>query len=717
MGFRTKAGHRPSLALVGLLAATFGCASRVDSGAPGTAVGAATFAATVQGAPGVTRVVLTVSAGDGPSFSPMVVELQQSGGSWAAQVKPVPVGPGRLFSAAALDATGVTVLSGSAKVDVVPGMTAVVTILLGGAPPQPFQNSLPAIQSLTVPLDPVPIGSTVSLRLAASDPDGDPVTRLWQASCGSLSPSPPTSSQVAWTAPAVGPTTCALSVSVSDGRGITLHLPFDIVVTTTRPVKGTRLVTSWPDPPATTVSRPAPDVVSGIPPVALSRDAGGSWITSAGGFVRADGTFVASQFAPDGSFVIPAASVLPYTLCFTLSGATVCTDTTADAIDLGYDALGRPDLASPSSPTPVTLTLSNLEMWNPPTDQIQLTSSGADVSDPITPPFRVGDTGGTVVEDWSRPAAGAPLHLLAPVDALFVHQLSAQTSTLGTRIVYYSAATRATSGALTGIALASGQGATASANLAPLALSASLPIQWATGEFERHQTAMAPSARAALGPEPHALVVAANAHSLDYPAPSAAGAPELLSLALPSGLGDVATTLYYGRFLPALWLEWCGARFAAEVSYLAPGATTALVDEAWIERRDPLPTQAGPIVPAVSPVLAPQIDGQDALSARSGPVSATPTLSWSAPAVGAPTAYVVEVYQLLARGTSTERNRVLRYTTKALQVTVPPGLLEGGATYYARISALITTVPYDVAPFRWANVYALADVLTEPFTP
>jgi len=78
---------------------------------------------------------------------------------------------------------------------------------------------------------------------------------------------------------------------------------------------------------------------------------------------------------------------------------------------------------------------------------------------------------------------------------------------------------------------------------------------------------------------------------------------------------------------------------------------------------------------------------------------------------------VIEVYKLGTSGGATTSSLALRYVTRAATVTVPPGVLEVGGTYYAKITAEVSTIPYAVAPFRRANVYARATVLTGTFAP
>jgi hypothetical protein len=225
---------------------------------------------------------------------------------------------------------------------------------------------------------------------------------------------------------------------------------------------------------------------------------------------------------------------------------------------------------------------------------------------------------------------------------------------------------------------------------------------------------MGPVARTALTTQAHRFTVGASAFSLEFPSPAAAGAPALVDMTLPVGAARAAGTVWYGRFLPSHWNEWRSVRFAAEVSYLATGATLPWRETSVVERRDALPANTGPFAPAVTPVGSPQIGGASAFDDRAG-VGETPVLSWSAPSVGTPTGYVVEVYRLDAAGSATSRTLALRYGTSRQAVTIPPGILQSGATYFARITALVSTAPIT-APYRGASLMAQASTLTGTFS-
>jgi hypothetical protein len=304
------------------------------------------------------------------------------------------------------------------------------------------------------------------------------------------------------------------------------------------------------------------------------------------------------------------------------------------------------------------------------------------------------------------------MNLLGAADVLLAHQLSVRSFYTGHDIHFYVAATHAAP-APAGVLLADGQAASIATALEPLVLTGTVDVDWDPAAFEAYQHALGPPARTALGATPHRFTIAANAFSLAYPSPAAAGAPELVFMTLPGGAARAAGPVWYGRFLPSQWNEWQGVSFSAEVSYLAPGANRPWIESSGIERRDPLPAPAGAFAPAVTPAMAPQIGGVDAFQDRTG-VGETPVLSWSAPSKGSPTGYVVEVCRLDAKAGATTSTAVLRFNTPRQSIRIPPGVLEAGRTYFARITALVSTAPIAV-PYRGSSVLSQASVLTGTF--
>jgi hypothetical protein len=477
-------------------------------------------------------------------------------------------------------------------------------------------------------------------------------------------------------------------------------------------VTGTRLVKNWTTGPGCTATTPctseapAPDVVD--PKTAIEADVP----NGAGGFARYPGTF-----SPTGSFSIPNVPAGPYLLVFVdPSGAVHTYQTSADVVDLGYDLLGRTNpTAATISPTPVTFSLSNLDPWIA-NDQVQLTSGDADLWDA---PISGADIGadqltGSKIEDWAKSAEGTALNLLVATDVLWVHQLHTATATdaaLAAHAYQYASSATSTSAVLT-----DGAASTIPAALAPLTRTAVIDVTWSTNAFETLLPTMAPAA-SVTGTQ-HLLRVEATPYPLQNPAPVPSGAPELFRLTEPNPTPNFSIgSINYGEFLDVLWSELRDVRYDATVSYTA-GTATPLQAVATVQRREPMsPSPASPIVPGVSPVQAPAINGVSLFTAQTS-VGTTPTLSWSAPATGAPTSYRVTIYRLYVSGTASAASPVATWAVTSTSVAVPAGVLAAGQTYFAALTAFVQSPDtFSTAPNRTSNVWNQATALTATFAP
>jgi hypothetical protein len=224
-------------------------------------------------------------------------------------------------------------------------------------------------------------------------------------------------------------------------------------------------------------------------------------------------------------------------------------ETSSSAVDLGYDLLGRSGLVKPTLSTMVTLDLTGLVPWTPSGDEVQLTSSNADVWDPAILGADVAASATTALhaEDWAASSVGR-LNLLAASDVLYVHQLATSSVAIGLSSYPYQAVSAAAF--VGGVTLTDGVGQTIPATLTAPGANGSVALSWQLSQFEALLPAMGPSATAGAGA--HTLIVGANAHPLTNPAPmTLVGAPELFRIALPAGIGDAsAESLGYGQFLP-----------------------------------------------------------------------------------------------------------------------------------------------------------------------
>ncbi|HUL02012.1 MAG TPA: fibronectin type III domain-containing protein [Gemmatimonadales bacterium] len=171
-------------------------------------------------------VMVTVSGGTPALSAPIVAALAKNGQAYTGTVADIPVGIGRLFQADVYTADGTRIYTGQATVDIVSGTTAQVYILAqqigGGGQTTVFA---PVVDSLTSTASTVGPGASVNVEVAAHSPytPPDPLGYRWSAACY---PSTGDNGHFAdgdkpaatWTAPAVVPETCVLSVAISDNH-------------------------------------------------------------------------------------------------------------------------------------------------------------------------------------------------------------------------------------------------------------------------------------------------------------------------------------------------------------------------------------------------------------------------------------------------------------------------------------------------------------------
>ena len=125
-----------------------------------------------------------------------------------------------------------------------------------------------------------------------------------------------------------------------------------------------------------------------------------------------------------------------------------------------------------------------------------------------------------------------------------------------------------------------------------------------------------------------------------------------------------------------------------------------------------------PIVPVVSPPLAVRVNGQDARGTLTS-VGLTPEVSWSPPALGAPTSYDVHIFRVSPTDTgATQQQHVLSLVTKQSPAVIPPGILQPGSAYYVQVKARLTPgQDVERAPNRATTAKASANTVTSVFSP
>src|SRR5262249_1817641 len=125
---------------------------------------------------------------------------------------------------------------------------------------------------------------------------------------------------------------------------------------------------------------------------------------------------------------------------------------------------------------------------------------------------------------------------------------------------------------------------------------------------------------------------------------------------------------------------------------------------------------AGPVQPVLSPIQDLQVNGMSALSDLTG-VTKTPTVSWTAPAVGTPAHYAVHIEKLTNNNGATPTPIIANLYTKDTKLDIPSGVLADGNTYFIRVTAVETQIDVTAHPFRTSLESARADAFSNLISP
>jgi hypothetical protein len=381
--------------------------------------------------------------------------------------------------------------------------------------------------------------------------------------------------------------------------------------------------------------------------------------------------------------------------------------------DLGYELMARPDYATATtSPTNLTFSISNLASWQSG-DAIGFFSIGGgaawnwiDQTGGTNPPG-TGATTLNMTADMTR-ATDPYLPSASKGDVSWLLQYTIGTSSGGMQYAQLTRYVRDTT-----INMTDGKPTTMSGSFTAVNPNKTTP------SFNYQRSAWAAFSGLV---NPSATINDNFFGVLVNYAPSGAAGIDLEPV-LAVNYTDALTTdlnvgmMSYANPFPSTWAELLQVFTKYHVSYMAPGATTALDLYPSVGQEVLLSGAPTTVSPTLGPAQSIKIGGQSASTQLSG-VGLTPTISWSAPAVGTPQAYSVWVYHLTNSNGTTQRSTAAVLYTKATSVTVPPNVLTSGNTYYVAISALTSgTVDLTYSPYRSRLPYAWANALTATFTP
>lgn len=179
---------------------------------------------------------------------------------------------------------------------------------------------------------------------------------------------------------------------------------------------------------------------------------------------------------------------------------------------------------------------------------------------------------------------------------------------------------------------------------------------------------------------------------------------------------DLPMTMTYGDAWPASYAETVLIGFWYQKAITAPGATSATTVSTFAATYRPMAELTGDVVPLLSRPTALKVGTADASMPQTA-TGETPTFSWTAPSLGAPTRYTVSVYRLINQGGATVATVSGTFAVTGTSVKIPPGFIHTGESYMLGLRAQI--IPgYDPGkPFATPQRYEMADTITDILTP
>lgn len=425
-------------------------------------------------------------------------------------------------------------------------------------------------------------------------------------------------------------------------------------------------------------------------------------------------TTYAGSGSSAGQFQVPSVPLgVPYYLHLYSASETpahLYIYSTESTLDLGQYSGQRADVVSGSAGSAISWGgISGLDTWTA-TDSLLYYSSDNELYLYGSSSPAVGSTTLSVTQSF----VGQPLLSAARGDGLYVLQLHPTATVDGTEVLSVSRSLARPSFDMT-------NGSTATISSAGTSFSEP-PLSSVSFDYRRSQFA---ALRSQTGPAAllnesgtHALYVCAllGGSSLSYGFYT--NSADLLSYS-GSGTSDVTLSqVRFGNPFPASYglFGYAGSTFSS--TYTVPGATSGVKVSAAVTYIAPLAAfQSGPVAPPISPVKDLQINGESATT-LSSPITTQPVLSWSPPAQGSPSVYLVGVIQLsLKSGTGTAQKLIAQLTTQDTRLAIPPGLLQSGEYYVFRVTARAQS-RFDIAhPLRGSIPEYSAATLTAMVTP
>jgi hypothetical protein len=195
------------------------------------------------------------------------------------------------------------------------------------------------------------------------------------------------------------------------------------------------------------------------------------------------------------------------------------------------------------------------------------------------------------------------------------------------------------------------------------------------------------------------------------------GTYDTATITVPAGSGDLHLDAREANPFPTSWPRVADVGVSFPTTMYLPGGMRPLLASATmrvIDRADVL--QAAPVVPRLGPARAPQIAGRPAELPQVG-VGLTPSISWTAPALGQTTLYELSLRRIDVQVDRVTEVTVAAISTTATRVHLPPGVLEAGQWYRFRVRAIAAQGVGPATPYRSSLPWVEASLLSGRFTP
>lgn len=171
-----------------------------------------------------------------------------------------------------------------------------------------------------------------------------------------------------------------------------------------------------------------------------------------------------------------------------------------------------------------------------------------------------------------------------------------------------------------------------------------------------------------------------------------------------------------GQFFDAAWRRTAQIFYSFDVPLVtSSGLASTIVDGGLYRAFVQLDTLAQPVAPLISAPSSPQLAGNDAFAFQAG-VGEQPRISWSAPAIGTATSYVVSIgpFKQFQNGDVALLTAVLFDQTEFVP---PAGFLQAGIDYYGQITAVSSPAHLDDPILGLGVPIAQTSLLFGFFTP